>query len=130
MAAMGFPCVNRSLQLYSKSCEVTEPASGVASAHHEAKANCTGWSARGADATPLAVGLVLQFGENVGGQAGIADLFREFLDGGEAIVGNLLLGDAQGSGHVAVGPAFDKQQFQHFDAAEVAFFLPLPDHVT
>ena len=35
----------------------------------------------------------VQLGENVGGQAGVADVLAEFLHSGEAVIGDLLLVD-------------------------------------
>src|SRR5206468_4517604 len=56
-------------------------------------------------------------------QAQIPNLLREFLDRGKADVGYLLLADPQKRGRVAIGPALDQQQLQHFDAQMVAALL-------
>src|SRR5438105_4138587 len=62
---------------------------------------------------PSGVVCLVQLGEDLHGEAGVADVLAELLDGGKAVVGDLLLADAQEGGHVAVGPAAHPQQLQH-----------------
>jgi ABC-type transport system involved in multi-copper enzyme maturation permease subunit/uncharacterized membrane protein YqaE (UPF0057 family) len=71
---------------------------------------------------------VAQLGENVAGQAGVADVFGQLLHRGEAEVGHLLLADLQEAGYVAVLPPLHPQQFQHLQPQKVALLLPLAHH--
>jgi len=54
-------------------------------------------------------------------------LLGEFLDRGETIIRDLLLGNTQESGHVAIGPALDHEQLEHFEPGKVAALPPLTD---
>src|SRR5438309_1910122 len=71
---------------------------------------------------------LLKLGKNVGGEAGVLDMLGELFDGGEAVVGHLLLANAKEGGDVAIGPALHQQQLDDLEAEVIAFFLPVADH--
>src|SRR5439155_4165242 len=56
-------------------------------------------------------------------------MLAQLLDGGETVVGHLLLADLQQGGHVAIRPAPDKQELHYLEAHELAAVLPLANHV-
>ena len=70
-----------------------------------------------------------QFRKHIRRQAGIADLFRQFLDGGKANVGHLLFGYAEIGGDITVGPALDQKKLDDLEADIVAALAPLADHL-